>query len=138
MQNFSLVPYMTAVQNALFPLILNGYSKKEQYDLATNALKTVGLDNRMNHFPHELSAGQQQRVAIARAMVNKPALIFADEPTGNLDPALATEILEMLQHINRRESITIIMVTHSREAAGFGNVTIQLKDGAIEDIQVTP
>ncbi len=131
MQNFSLVPYMSALQNTLFPLILNGHSNKEQIGLATSALKTVGLDNRMNHFPRELSAGQQQRVAIARAIVNKPAIIFADEPTGNLDPALAIEILEMLQHVNRQEAITIIMVTHSPQAAEYGNITINLRDGEV-------
>ncbi|MFZ4548959.1 MAG: ABC transporter ATP-binding protein, partial [Bacteroidales bacterium] len=94
MQNFSLIPYMTAIQNVMIPLGLNGKSSFEQKANASAVLELVGLEKRQNHFPRELSAGQQQRVAIARALVNKPTIIFADEPTGNLDPALSTEIME--------------------------------------------
>lgn len=135
MQNFSLVPYMTALQNTIFPLILNGYSKQEQLKMATSALRMVGLEKRLNHYPRELSAGQQQRIAIARAMVNKPSLIFADEPTGNLDPALAVEILNILKSINQKDAITIVMVTHSLEAAKYGNVKIRLDDGLCSKIE---
>lgn len=133
MQNFSLIPYMTAIQNVMIPLGLNGKSSFEQKANASAVLELVGLEKRQNHFPRELSAGQQQRVAIARAMVNKPTIIFADEPTGNLDPALSTEIMEFLQKINKELNITIMMVTHSPQAANFGNVKIKLVDGKLEN-----
>jgi putative ABC transport system ATP-binding protein len=131
MQNFSLIPYMTAIQNVMVPLSLNGHVSAEQQVLSSAVLELVGLENRKNHFPRELSAGQQQRVAIARALVNKPSIIFADEPTGNLDPALSTEIMEFLQKINKELNITIMMVTHSPQAANYGNVKIMLEDGKL-------
>ncbi|MEI6748890.1 MAG: ABC transporter ATP-binding protein [Bacteroidota bacterium] len=134
MQNFSLIPYMTAIQNVMIPLGLNGHSSAEQFSLSSAVLELVGLENRQNHFPRELSAGQQQRVAIARALVNKPTIIFADEPTGNLDPSLSTEILEFLQKINKELNITIMMVTHSPQAADYGNVKIKLIDGRLVNI----
>jgi putative ABC transport system ATP-binding protein len=133
MQNFSLIPYMTAIQNVMIPLGLNGKTSSEQKTLSSAVLEMVGLENRQNHFPRELSAGQQQRVAIARALVNKPTIIFADEPTGNLDPSLSTEILEFLQTINKDLNITIMMVTHSPQAADYGNVKIKLIDGKINN-----
>ncbi len=133
MQNFSLIPYMTAIQNVMIPLGLNGHSSTEQKLLSSAVLELVGLENRKNHFPRELSAGQQQRVAIARALVNKPCIIFADEPTGNLDPALSTEIMEFLQKINKELNITIMMVTHSPQAANYGNVKIMLEDGKLNN-----
>jgi len=136
MQNFSLVPYMSAIQNTMFPLILNRHPKLEQIKIAKSVLRAVGLETRLNHYPRELSAGQQQRVAIARAMVNKPSFIFADEPTGNLDPALANDVLDMLKSINKNEDITIIIVTHSMDTAGYGNVKISLKDGAVNNIEM--
>jgi putative ABC transport system ATP-binding protein len=131
MQNFSLIPYMTAIQNVMVPLSLNGHVSAEQQVLSSAVLELVGLENRKNHFPRELSAGQQQRVAIARALVNKPSIIFADEPTGNLDPALSTEIMEFLQKINKELNITIMMVTHSPQAANYGNAKIMLEDGKL-------
>jgi len=134
MQNFSLIPYMTAVQNVMIPLGLNGKTSSEQKALSSAVMELVGLANRQNHFPRELSAGQQQRVAIARALVNKPTIIFADEPTGNLDPTLSTEILEFLQTINKDLNITIMMVTHSPQAADYGNVKIKLIDGKLDNI----
>ena len=136
MQNFSLIPYMTAIQNVMIPLGLNGKPRSEKKSLASNVLELVGLENRLNHFPRELSAGQQQRVAIARALVNKPSIIFADEPTGNLDPSLSTEILEFLQDMNKKLKITIMMVTHNPDAAAFGNLKINLTDGMIHTIEV--
>lgn len=131
MQNFSLIPYMSAIQNVMIPLGLNGHTSTEQKALSSAVLEMVGLENRQNHFPRELSAGQQQRVAIARALVNKPTIIFADEPTGNLDPSLSTEILEFLQKINKDLNITIMMVTHSPQAANYGNVKINLDEGKL-------
>jgi putative ABC transport system ATP-binding protein len=131
MQNFSLIPYLSVLNNVMIPLSLNKNGDGIRNDYAIHLLETVGLKNRMNHLPKELSAGQQQRVAIARALVNKPILILADEPTGNLDPALSIEILEVLKQINIENQITIAMVTHSPTASDYGNVRIHIKDGRI-------
>jgi len=133
MQNFSLIPYMTAIQNVLLPLTLNGLSSEEQKSRAFELLDLAGLSNRMNHLPRELSSGQQQRVTIARSLANKPSIIFADEPTGNLDPLLSTEILNLLKEINQENNITIFMVTHSPTASAYGNIAIRLKDGKIDN-----
>jgi len=133
MQNFSLIPYMTALQNVMIPLSLNGMTSAEQKARAFEMLELSGLENRMNHFPRELSAGQQQRVAIARALSNQPSIIFADEPTGNLDPALAKDILELMKNINLTKNLTIFMVTHSPLASEYGNIKIQLNDGRLLD-----
>jgi putative ABC transport system ATP-binding protein len=129
MQNFSLIPYLSVLNNVMIPLSLNKNGGKIKNDYANHLLETVGLKNRMNHLPKELSAGQQQRVAIARALVNKPILILADEPTGNLDPALSIEILEVLKQINIENKITIAMVTHSQIASEYGNVRIRINEG---------
>ncbi|MFH1320157.1 MAG: ABC transporter ATP-binding protein [Bacteroidota bacterium] len=129
MQNFSLIPYLTAIQNVMIPLSLQNVDYSRQLPLATAVLELVGLGDRLNHLPRELSSGQQQRVSIARALINKPSVIFADEPTGNLDPSLAVEILEFLKDINQTKGITIILATHSPLAAEYGNIRIQLKDG---------
>jgi len=131
MQNFSLIPYMTALQNVMIPLSLNSMSGSEQKARAIEMLELSGLENRMNHFPRELSAGQQQRVAIARALANNPAIIFADEPTGNLDPALSQDILELLENINLTQNMTIFLVTHSPIASNYGNVKIRLDNGQL-------
>ena len=131
MQNFSLIPYLSVLNNVLIPLSLNQNGDRNRNDYAEHLLEKVGLKDRMNHLPKELSAGQQQRVAIARALVNKPNLILADEPTGNLDPALAIEILEVLRQINVENQITIAMVTHSPIASEYGNVRVHIKDGSI-------
>jgi ABC-type lipoprotein export system ATPase subunit len=131
MQNFALIPYLTAVENILVALSLNPSMNGKSKNHAIDLLNCVGLEDRINHYPRELSAGQQQRVAIARALANKPQLILADEPTGNLDPSLSLEILEILQHINKENKVTVVMVTHSPTAAEFGNRKIQLENGLI-------
>lgn len=131
MQNFSLIPYLSALNNVMIPLSLNGDGSRNEY--AIELLEKVGLMDRMNHLPKELSAGQQQRVAIARALVNKPSLILADEPTGNLDPELSIEILEILGQINIEDKISIVMVTHSPAATEYGNVKIRINNGRIEN-----
>jgi putative ABC transport system ATP-binding protein len=131
MQNFSLIPYMTASQNVMIPLYLEGLSSADQKVRAALALKSVGLADRFNHYPRELSSGQQQRVAIARALVNEPSIIFADEPTGNLDPHLSIEILDLLKKINQEKGLTVIMVTHSPVANEYGKVRINLDEGRI-------
>lgn len=136
MQNFALIPYLTTVQNIMIPLALQKVVRTEQLKRATEVLKFVGLANRINHLPRELSTGQQQRVAIARALVHNPSVILADEPTGNLDPALSLEILDFLKKINQTKEITVIMVTHSPIAAAYGNVKIHLQDGRLADQKV--
>jgi putative ABC transport system ATP-binding protein len=136
MQSFALIPYLTAIENVMLPLAISKLSNAQKYNTALDLLKLVGLENRKNHLPKELSAGQQQRVAIARALVNKPSLILADEPTGNLDPALSQEILDLLSDINKNQNITVLMVTHSPMAAKYGTIQIQLQDGKI--IRTTP
>ena len=133
MQNFSLIPYMTAMQNVMLPLSLNGLSAEEQKPRAVELLEMAGLGNRKNHYPREMSAGQQQRVAIARALANRPSIIFADEPTGNLDPLLSVEIMNLLKVINENNRITIFLVTHSPAASAYGNVAIRLNNGQIEN-----
>ncbi len=135
MQNFALIPYLTATENVMLPLAISKFSKKEKISKAETLLKLVDLVDRKNHLPRELSAGQQQRVAIARALINKPDLILADEPTGNLDPSLSSEILNLLKLINRDSGMTIVMVTHSPEAAKFGTMKIHLQEGKINTLQ---
>ena len=132
MQSFALIPYLTCIQNVMLPLSLNNIDNAKQNLIAKEVLTNVGLGNRMNHLPRELSAGQQQRVAIARALVNSPLVIFADEPTGNLDPSLSVEILDFLKEINVKKNITVVMVTHSPVAAEYGNMKIQIESGQIQ------
>jgi putative ABC transport system ATP-binding protein len=131
MQNFSLIPYLSALKNVMLPLSLQKMDKNKQRKRATDLLDSVGLRGRINHLPRELSAGQQQRVAIARAIANNPSLILADEPTGNLDPSLAQDILGLLKALTIEREIAVIMVTHSPAAADFGTVRIHLNEGRI-------
>ncbi len=134
LQSFALIPYLTTIQNVMIPLALEKISGKEQVKRAGEILDYVGLSDRMEHLPRELSAGQQQRVAIARSLVHRPQIIMADEPTGNLDPALSLEILEFLKKINRENKITIMMVTHSPVAAEYGTMKLHLNDGKIMNL----
>ena len=131
MQNFALIPYLTTFQNVMVPLTLEKIEKKEQEKRAFDVLKFVGLEDRVTHLPRELSTGQQQRVAIARALVHNPSIILADEPTGNLDPALSLEILGYLKKINQSQGISVIMVTHSPVAANYGTMKLHLDEGKI-------
>jgi len=131
LQSFALIPYLTTIQNVMIPLALEKIPGKEQVKRASEILDYVGLSDRMEHLPRELSAGQQQRVAIARSIVHRPQIIMADEPTGNLDPALSLEILEFLKKINRENKITIMMVTHSPVAAAYGTMKLHLNEGKI-------
>ncbi len=131
LQSFALIPYLTTIQNVMIPLALEKLNQKEQEARASEILEFVGLSDRKDHLPRELSAGQQQRVAIARSIVHRPQIIMADEPTGNLDPALSGEILEFLKRINRENKITIMMVTHSPMAAGYGTRKLHLNEGRI-------
>jgi putative ABC transport system ATP-binding protein len=134
MQNFSLVPYLTALENVALPLALRGAPREEQRRRAGELLERVGLDARTEHLPRELSAGQQQRVAIARALAGSPALVLADEPTGNLDPALARDVLALLRSLHAG-GLAILMVTHSPEAAASGTARVHLEAGRIAAAQ---
>jgi len=131
MQSFSLVPYLTARENVALPMALGRVPRREQRRRADELLARVGLAERALHLPRELSAGQQQRVAIARALANEPALVLADEPTGNLDPELSREVLRLLQGLNRERGTSILMVTHSPEAAQAGTARIHLVAGRV-------
>ncbi len=130
-QSFNLIPVLTALENVELPLKLTNLKKQERIDHATTALKLVGLGDRLGHFPRQLSGGQEQRVAIARAIVTDPALILADEPTGNLDANSAEEILTLLSRLNKEHGKTIIMVTHDPHAARFASVVRHLEKGAL-------
>jgi putative ABC transport system ATP-binding protein len=129
-QSFNLIPRLTAIENVELPLIYDSVPVRVRKALALDALKSVGLEGREMHYPTQLSGGQQQRVAIARAIVNKPSIILADEPTGNLDTETSEEILQLLKSLNL-EGITIVMVTHEEYVAKHAKRTITLKDGKI-------
>jgi putative ABC transport system ATP-binding protein len=130
-QSFNLIPVLTAMENVELPLKLTNLKKQERLDHAATALKLVGLGDRMSHFPRQLSGGQEQRVAIARAIVTDPALILADEPTGNLDAGSAQEILTILSRLNKEFSKTIVMVTHDPHAAQFATHVRHLEKGEL-------
>ncbi|MCF6193834.1 MAG: ABC transporter ATP-binding protein [Kangiellaceae bacterium] len=132
-QFYNLMPMLNAEKNVELPLMLKNLSTKQRKNSVSTALKLVGLEDRAKHLPSELSGGQQQRVAIARAIVSDPDLLFCDEPTGDLDRATATEILEMLQLLNRDFGKTIVMVTHDPEAAKFATTRLHLDKGTFED-----
>lgn len=129
MQSFALIPYLTAVENIMIALNVKNRDKAKNRKRAMELLEWVGLEDRTTHYPKELSAGQQQRVAIARALANNPDLLLADEPTGNLDPGLSEEILNILKDINQKQQTTVVMVTHSPKAAEYGNNRIKLNNG---------
>ncbi len=130
-QGFNLIQNLTALENVELPLIYRGVSKKERMELAKEALKKVGLENRMDHKPSEMSGGQQQRVAIARAIAQAPPIILADEPTGNLDSGSSKEIMGILRELHE-EGRTVIIITHDNEIAAQAKRVIKIMDGRIE------
>jgi len=130
-QSFNLIPVLTALENVELPLKLTNLKKKERLKHAETALKLVGLGERLNHMPRQLSGGQEQRVAIARAIVTDPDLILADEPTGNLDAASAQEVLTLLSRLNKEFGKTIVMVTHDPHAARFATKVRYLEKGSL-------
>jgi putative ABC transport system ATP-binding protein len=127
-QSFQLIPYLTVIENVEVPMAVTGIKKKKQKQMAMDVLKIVGLEQKSNRLPDQLSGGEQERVAIARAIVNKPPLILADEPTGNLDSNTATEIMQLLKSLNQ-DGHTIIMVTHNQKMSEYASRTINIVDG---------
>lgn len=131
-QGFNLISNLDAVENIELPLVYRGVSKNERKQLAMEALKSVGLEDRMKHKPNEMSGGQQQRVAVARAVAAKPPIILADEPTGNLDTKSTQEIMEILKELHR-SGRTVIIITHDEEIASQAHRVIRILDGRIEE-----
>ncbi len=129
-QTFNLLPRYDARENVMLPLIYAGVNKKDRYQIAEDTLISVGLEDRANHKPNELSGGQRQRVAVARALVNKPSIILADEPTGNLDSKTSIEIMRLFNDIHKLGN-TLIVVTHEEDIAANAHRIIRLKDGMI-------
>jgi putative ABC transport system ATP-binding protein len=130
-QTFNLLPRYSALENVALPLVYAGFSKKDRMERARKTLEDVGLGNRAGHKPNELSGGQRQRVAIARALVNKPSIILADEPTGNLDTKTSYDIMTLFKELNEKGN-TIIMVTHEEDIAAYARRIVRLRDGKIE------
>ncbi len=131
-QNFNLLPRTSALENVETPLIYAGVEKKHRRRLATSVLEKLGLGQRLNHLPNQLSGGQQQRVAIARALVNRPSVVLADEPTGNLDSGTSEEIMSLFQELNENEGVTIVLITHELPIAQRARRRLTLRDGLLE------
>jgi len=130
-QTFNLIPVLTAFENVELPLLLTNLNPQQRRDHVMTALRLVGLEERVNHLPKQLSGGQEQRVAIARAIVSDPTLLLADEPTGDLDSHSATEVLEILKRLNEDFHKTIVMVTHDPHAASYAHLTRHLEKGML-------
>jgi putative ABC transport system ATP-binding protein len=131
-QGFNLLSRTTALENAELPAIYARVSEEERVRRAKEALAMVGLADRAEHFPSQLSGGQQQRVAIARALVNRPAILLADEPTGNLDSRTSVEVMEIFQQLNEEHGLTIVLVTHEHDISQFARRSIIFRDGKIK------
>lgn len=134
-QSYNLIPTLNATENVSLGLTFKGVSKKTREDLAEDILKKVGLEERLHHKPNEMSGGQQQRVSIARAFVDSPPIVFADEPTGNLDSHTSDEIMKLMCSISRQHNQTLIIVTHDVETSIYADVIIHMKDGHIIEVQ---
>jgi len=130
-QSFNLLPRLTALENVALPLMFVGLSERRRLERAGDLLRQVGLADRLDHRPTQLSGGEQQRVAIARALVGRPAILLADEPTGNLDTTTGAEIMDLVRRLNREQGVTLLLVTHDPEAASFADRIVHLRDGQI-------
>ena len=130
-QSYQLIPTLTAEENVLLPAEIAGENGRESLERARGLLDRVGLEQRRDHYPVQLSGGEQQRVALARAFMRRPPLLLADEPTGNLDSVNGRQVLDLLLTLNRDERTTLVLVTHDRELAGYASRVITLKDGAV-------
>jgi putative ABC transport system ATP-binding protein len=137
-QSFNLLPTLTAVENVEAPLVLAEVARNERRSRAVQLLESVGLGQRISHKPNELSGGEKQRVAIARALANRPAMLLADEPTGNLDSKTGAAVLDLLCGLVGKNGVTLIMVTHDPEVASRADRIIHLRDGAIQRIETKP
>ena len=137
-QNFNLLARTSALENVELPLLYDGASSRDRHQRARELLKLVGLEGRERHHPNQLSGGQQQRVAIARALVNRPPLLLADEPTGNLDTHTSLEIMEIFQRLNQEQGITLLLVTHEADIASFASRLIRFRDGRIVQDRAVP
>ncbi len=136
-QGYNLLPRTTALQNVELPMIYQGRARAEREARAIAALEKVGLAHRAHHDPSQMSGGEQQRVAIARALAGGPSLVLADEPTGNLDTKRSTEIVELLQQLNREDGLTIVMVTHEDDMAEYADRLIWMVDGRVDSVRKT-
>ncbi len=130
-QFYNLLPTMSALENVALPAVLRGLPPHVARQQAEAMLRQVGVGHRKDHWPHELSGGEMQRVAIGRALVNAPAVLLADEPTGNLDSKAGRDVLELLARLNAEQRVTILLATHSQEAAGFAHRVVHLRDGMV-------
>ena len=130
-QSYNLLPKLSVLDNVVLPLVYGRQDSANKKELGYSVLKRVGMEHRASHRPSQLSGGERQRVAIARSLVNKPRLILADEPTGNLDSTTARQIMNILKELNQKNGITIILVTHEKEVAAYGSRLIQMKDGVV-------
>ncbi len=130
-QSYNLLPGMSALENVAMPLTFRGMSRKKRNTIAKEMLRAVGLESRMKHTPAEMSGGQQQRVGIARAFAARPKVVFADEPTGNLDTKTTREIMELFLNFSRKQNITIVLVTHDRSLANYADRIVTIVDGAV-------
>lgn len=133
-QFYNLIPNLNVEENIMLPILLDGKKMKDYRKQLNDILSIVKLSDRRHHTPRELSGGQQQRVAIARALINEPDIILADEPIGNLDSKTGLEVMELLAKINKEKGKTIIQVTHSKEAAEFGQRTVNVRDGKVSEV----
>jgi putative ABC transport system ATP-binding protein len=135
-QSYNLMPNLTALENVALPLVFGGVSRSKRNKQATEMLKSVGLSDRLHHKPSQMSVGQQQRVSIARAFVGTPEIVFADEPTGNLDTKTTIEVMEMMTKMAREHNQTFILVTHDRETSVYADKIIYFRDGNVEKVEI--
>lgn len=134
-QSYNLLSAMSALENVAMPLMFRGMERAKREKLAAAMLARVGLSHRMRHYPKQMSGGQQQRVGIARAFITKPAVVFADEPTGNLDSKTTVEVMDMIRDLAKKHTLTIVMVTHDPEMAVYADRIIRLKDGEVQSVE---